>query len=345
MAISKRDFNKGLLASGALLAHGAPAMAQTAKTRDEMIAAARREGKVIVYSGYLSPQTHDPIGKLFEQKHGVKVEVFSARGPELRERVRVEQVSNRFIGDVLHNATLLTAQQVAAEQPLEPQGPLPNAARLKPEFASRVTELQTPIFTINYGFLVNTALVKPEEAPKKWHDLLDPRWKGKILFDDPRTPGGGRVLFHMTTDKYGRGFHEEMAKQNPTFSRDYGEAVRRIARGEYLIYIPLIFSQAGPLKGLPVRAVIPEDGVTYGSYSTAILKNPPHPNAARLLSDFYLTDEVQAIYAESGHGVVVKDLQAKISPDMAPFAAVKPLVEEDGTRYDAFLALAKEIYK
>ena len=327
------------------MAQGAPAQAQVGKTRDELITAAKREGRAVVYSGYLSPQTHDPIGKAFEQKYGIKVDVFTARGNELRERIRVEQLSGRFLGDVLHNATLLTLQQLAAESPVEPHGGLPSAVRLKPEFATRASDLQVPIFTINYGLLVNTNIVKPGEEPKRWQDLLDPKWKGKILFDDPRTPGGGRVLFHMTTDKYGKGFHEKMATQNPTFSRDYGEAVRRVARGEYTIYIPLIFSQAGPLKGLPVRAIIPEDGVTYGSYSTSVLKNPQHPNAARLLSDFYLSDEVQAIYAETGHGIVVKDLAVKISPEMAPFAAVKPLVDEDLSRYETFLQLAKEIYK
>jgi iron(III) transport system substrate-binding protein len=345
MNISRRGLNQGLLANGVVLATLGGVRAQTAGSNDALIAAAKKEGRVIVYSGYLSPQTHEPIGKAFEQKYGIKVDVFTARGNELRERIRVEQLSGRFLGDVLHNAMLLTNQQIAGESPLDKLGVLPGAVRLKPEFASRVSEFQVPIFTINYGFLVNTNIVKAGDEPKRWQDLLDPKWKGKILFDDPRTPGGGRVLFHMTTDKYGKAFHEEMAKQNPTFSRDYGEAVRRIARGEYTIYIPLIFSQAGPLKGLPVRAIIPEDGVTYGSYSTALLKNAPHPNAARLLANFYLSDEVQAIYAEAGHGYVVKDLAAKISPEMAPFASVKPLVAEDGTRYDAFLALAKEIYK
>ena len=344
--MNRREFGAGALAAGAALnATRGAAQTQPAKSPEELIAAAKREGKVVVYSGYLSPQTHDPIGKLFEQKYGIKVEVFTARGNELRERVRVEQNSGRFLGDVLHNAMLLTQQQIDGEAPLEKLGALPGAERLKPAFAGRASELQVPVFTINYGFLINSNLVKPQDEPRKWQDLLDPRWKGKILFDDPRTPGGGRVAFHMTMDKYGRGFHEKLAAQEPTFSRDYGEAARRIARGEYAVYIPLIFSQGSPLKGLPVRMVIPEDGVTYGSYSTAVLKNAPHPNAARLLSEFYLTDAVQAIYAETGHGIVIKDLKTKLSEEMAPFANAKPLIEEDGSRYVPYLQLAKEIYK
>ena len=119
---------------------------------------------------------------------------------------------------------------------------------------------------------------------------------------------------------------------------------RRVARGEFALYIPLIFSQIEPLKGLPVRYVIPEDGVTYGSYSVSILKNAQHPNAARLLADFYLTDEVQALYARTGHGIVIDGLVADLSPEARELANVKPLVAEDFTRIEAYLALAKEIY-
>jgi iron(III) transport system substrate-binding protein len=312
--------------------------------REAMIAAAKKEGRVVVYSAYLSANTHEPINKAFEAKYGIKVENFNARGNELRERIRVEQLTGRFLGDVQHNALTQTLVWAAAENNIEKHGGLPGAARLNAEFKPIADDFQVPIFTINYGFLLNTAKVPMGEEPKKWTDLLDPKWKGKILFDDPRTAGGGRVMFHQTMDKYGRSFHEALAKQAPEFSRDYGEAAKRLARGEYSIYIPLIFSQIQPLKGLPVRYVIPEDGVTYGSYTVSILKNPPHPNAARLLADFYLTDEVQAIYANTGHGIVIEGLKADLSPEARAMANVKPLVEEDFTRIEKYLALAKEIY-
>lgn len=340
---TRRDFTRGLaLAAPALVS--APARPQT-PDREALIAAAKKEGRVVVYSAYVSPLTHEPINKLFEQKYGIKVDMFMARGPELRERMRVEAMTGRFLGDVQHNASSTTMTMSDPDKIVEPHGGLPGAARLKPEFAARADTRQAPIFTINYGFLVNTSVVKAGEEPKSWQDLLDPKWKGKILFDDPRTTGGGRVMFHMTVDKFGRAFHEKMAGQQPTFSRDYGEAVRRVTRGEFAIYAPLIFSQAAPLKGLPVKAVVPAEGVTYGSYCVSVMRNPPHPAAARLLADFYLTDEVQGIYANSGHGIVIRDLKVPVTADAQPFADAKQLVEEDFTRIDQYLALAKEIYK
>jgi iron(III) transport system substrate-binding protein len=332
----------------ALLVHlvsGGSAGAQPGEDWDKIVEAAKREGTVIVYSAYLSPSTHKPIADAFERKYGIKVQYLTARGSEMRERIRTEQAAGRFLGDTQHNALTNLLAAMAQEKTLQPLGPLPNAVRLKPAFKARADQFQVPIFTINYGFLVNANLVKPGEEPKSWQDLLDPKWKGKILSDDPRASGGGRVMFHMTFDKFGREYHEKLAAQQPVFSRDYGEAVRRVARGEYAIYIPLILSEFQAISRLPVRYVIPSEGVTYGSYGVGILKNPPHPNAARLMANFYLSDEVQSIYARTAHGITVEKLDNPLPPEVEKLANVTPLVAEDFSTIDERFKQAKSIYK
>ncbi len=341
MTINRRVAGK--LLAGSTLAFTAGAA--RAQSSDDLIAAAKREGKVVVYSAYVSPVTNEPIAKAFEKKYGVSVETFMARGPELRERIRVEQMTGHLLGDVQHNAITTTTIGINQDGNVQPHGNLSGVARLKPEFAARSDDLQIPIFTINYGILVNANLVKPEDEPKSWNDLLNPKWKGRILLDDPRATGGGRVMFHMTMDRFGRAFHDALARQEPVFSRDYGEAGRRLARGEFALYAPLLFSQVGTLKGLPIRAIVPAEGVVYGSYSVSILKGAAHPNAARLFADFYFSDEAQGIYANTGHGVVIRELKAAITPDMKPFAGVTPMIAEDSTRIEQYLALAREIYK
>ena len=81
------------------------------------------------------------------------------------------------------------------------------------------------------------------------------------------------------------------------------------------------------------------------STGVAVLRGAPHPNAARLLANFYLGEEAQAIYAKTGHGIVINNLKEKLSPEMESLAGVKPLVEGDFTRIDAHFKNAKEIYK
>jgi iron(III) transport system substrate-binding protein len=335
---------RGSLIAAAVTLIATTAPAQTVPDWDAVIAAAKREGQVVVYSTYMSPKTHQAVGDAFEKKYGIRVELLQGRG-EIRERARIEQASGRHLGDVLHTAITVAIRARDESQILQPLGSLPGVARLKPEFRRRTDAYMAPIFTINYGILVNTRLVKQGDEPKGWLDLLDPKWQGKILADDPRASGGGRVMFHMTYDRFGRAFQERLATQNLSFARDYQESVRRVARGEFPLYVPFILSEAANLRGLPVTYVIPQEGVTYGSYASTILKNPPHPNAARLMADFYLSDEAQGIYARSGHGITIADLREQLPPDIAKLANVPPLVEEDFTRIDEMFAHAREIYK
>lgn len=312
---------------------------------DDVIAAAKREGEVTVYTAYLSPNTNDPIARAFDKKYGIKINYLAARGTEIQERLRTEQTAGRFLGDVLHHAVAATTTWVRRDNINQPHGVLPGRARLKEPFKSLADEYQVPIFTINYGFLVNTKLVKPADEPKSWRDLLDAKWKGQIIADDPRAAGGGAVMFRMTWDRFGREFHEKLAAQRPVFARDYAVSARRVAQGEYPIYMPYILSDYSNIRGLPVKYILPAEGVTYGSYSASVLRNPPHPNAARLLADFYLSDEVQAIYAKEGHGIVVEHLGEKLPSEIAAMIDAKPLAPENFPKIDEMYERAKEIYK
>jgi len=319
------------------------ARAETPEDWDKVVAAAKQEGKVSVYSGYLSP-TNDAIAKAFEAKYGIKVETLQARGNELRERLRIEQATGRPIGDVSHSAVFVLLSNLQNEKTLAPIGWVPNASRLNAAFKSVANEYFVPIFTINYGILVNTRLVKPEDEPKSWLDLHNPKWQGKILSDDPRAAGGGRVMFMMTVDKFGREYQEKLATQKVTFARDYNESTRRVARGEYPIYLPYILSDFINLGGLPVKYIIPTEGVTYGSYGVAISKTAPHPNAARLMANFYLSEEVQAIYAKTAHGIVVDQLEEKLPANIEALAKVKPLVAENFPFLEPATEMAIKIY-
>ncbi len=328
-------------AAGLALA-GLPARAQRPADWDKVIAAAQKEGKVLLYTGAVGAGFHHVVGRFFEKRYGIKVDVLEARASELRERIRTEQAAGRFLGDVSHNGATTTTLQIPAGT-FQPHGGLPNAANLLPGF--KADELRAPIFTLIYGILVNTNLVKPGEEPKSWKDLLHPRWKGRILSDDMRALGGGSVFFFATTDKFGREFHDKLAQQNIQFSRDLKGSERRVARGEFAIWIPQVFSNYPLLKGLPVKLVIPQEGATYIAYEVAMLKNAPHPNAARLYMDFFLSEEAQLVYANTGNGITVKGVVDKATQDMRALAGAKLLGTTEAARQDQMLALAKEIYK
>jgi iron(III) transport system substrate-binding protein len=328
----------------ATLACGGAALAQTPADWDKTIAEAKKEGKVTVYSGYISPLTHNAIAEAFKKEYGIQVEYWLARGVELRERARIEQNTGRHIGDVMHNAMTNTLLGYTVDKTIEDHGGLPNAGRVKDAFKASVSAYAVPIFTINYGFLINTSLVKGDDVPKGWMDLLNPKWKGKILSDDPRTSGGGAVMFRMLFPRFGTDYLTKLAAQNLVFARDYQESSRRTARGEFAMYIPYIFSDFPNLKGLPVNYVIPEEGVTYGSYSVSVMKDAPHKNAARLLVNFYLTDAVQKIYAATGHGVMVDGMTDGLPEETKALVNGKPLAPEDFPAIDKMYVEAEKIF-
>jgi iron(III) transport system substrate-binding protein len=308
----------------------------------ELVAAAKKEGKLAFYTSFLGAPFHIAAIKSFEKKYGISVELLDVRASELRERLRTEQAAGRFIGDVVQNgaATMIRSQR---DGELEPHGGIPNTQRLSAQ--QPATDVLVPSYILAYGILVNTAKVKSGDEPKSWKDLLDPAWKDKILSDDMRALGGGQVMFSVLEGAFGRPFHEKLAAQQPIFSRDVGNDERRVARGEYPLRIPQLFSNTTVLKGLPVKLVIPAEGVPYIRFDMALIKNAPHPNAARLFINYYLSDEVQLIYANAGLIPVVANLNGTVKEEMRALTSAKLLGTTDVDTQDAMLALATEIYK
>jgi iron(III) transport system substrate-binding protein len=308
----------------------------------KVVDAARKEGKVVVYNGAVGTPALPRALAAFEGKYGIRAELLEARASELRERIRTEQAAGKVLGDVSHNGSTTTALQLA-EGTFQPYGSLPNASRPVAPFQADGTRV--PIYVIQYGILVNTDMVKASEEPKSWKDLLDPRWKGKILSDDVRALGGGAVFFMVTLQKFGKEYHEKLAAQGPHMNRELRGNYPRIARGEYPVYYPFTLPDSLDLKGLPVKAIRPDEGSPYVRFDGAIFKGAPRPNAARLLLDFFLSDEGQLAYGNLGFVPVIGGLEGRIASEARSIAQAKLLGTTDPKLQDEMLKLAKSIYR
>ena len=318
-----------------------PALAQGDDWK-KVIDGARKEGKVVVYNGAVGTPALPKVASAFEGKYGVRVELLEARASELRERIRTEQASGKVLGDVSHNGSTTTALQLA-DGTFQPHGSLPSGARVVAPFT--LDDVRIPIYVITYGILVNTDMVKPADEPKTWQDLVNPKWKGKLLADDMRALGGGAVFFFVTAEKYGKEFHEKLAQQQPHMNRELRGNYPRVARGEYPVYFPFTLPDLLELKGLPVKTIVPPDGVPYVRFDGAIFKGAPHPNAGRLFMDFLMSEEGQLLYANLGFLPVIGGLESKVSAEVRPLTQVKLLGTTDAKRQEDMLKLAKAIYK
>jgi iron(III) transport system substrate-binding protein len=318
--------------------------AQAQQSEAALVEAAKKEGRVTYYTSYVSPALHEAVKKAFERKYGIPVDLLNVRASELEERIRTEQSANRFTGDVIqHGQASITRLSRAGI--IQPYGDVPNAANMIE--GQPADAIQTGSLITAYAIMVNADLVKPEDEPKSWRDLLNPRWKDKILSDDMRALGGGFALFSaiMQEPSLGEAFHRELAKQNIVFTRDVGQSERRVARGEYPIWIPQISVNILGLKGLPVRVIVPKEGVAYVRLDQAMLKNAPHSNAARLFMNYYLSEENQTLVGSTGLVPVVRNVAEKIPKEQRVMEGAKLMGTILVETQQQYLNLSSEIYK
>lgn len=283
---------------------------------------ARKEGVVVVYSTFANPPFRRAVERTFTPKYGVKVEWIVSGGAENKEKLAVEQRSKQYVGDA-YNGGPTPMLDMMAEGMLEAFRPPVYEQTAKDVWeASPYDYDNTGHITVIQGsitqyIVINTNLVKPGEYPQSYHDLLDPKWKGKIVMFDPTTGGAGSFLFtRLAEDKgYGLEFWRQMAKQNIQFQRNYDAVDRLVALGERDIGLggQQSTTQQYLEAGTPIKLWYPPlDGRVMSLSVMSIVRNAPHPNAAKLLVNFMLTKEGQDLLDIQGSVPIRRDAKFEV---------------------------------
>jgi iron(III) transport system substrate-binding protein len=272
--------------------------------------AAKQEGKLVLY-GVGTPDLYEPVRAGFA-KHfpGIELQGVDQRGRDSREKIVAEQQSKNYVADVVISGTDTQAELVSlglteAYQPAEIGNALPGLVPAGGAMSPRTLT----IFTI----AINTTLVPPDQEPKKWQDVLDPKWKGKLAMDDPRGSGPGGTILSGIDYVYGQEIEQKLADQQLFFATQAGPIWTALNRGEYAIFLsgghPDLI--ANRKAGAPVKQIRPVEGVGVTPIGQSLLKNAPHPNAAKLWIEWSLSDEGQSLLADQGYAVVRKGIKAK----------------------------------
>ncbi len=196
--------------------------------------------------------------------------------------------------------------------------------------------------------------MKPEEI-KSYKDLLNPRYKGKMVIDDPRNAGPGQATFTFfyLHPELGPDFIKALARQELAVFRDYRQELDGIAKGKFLILIGTsdIIAEERMKQGLPIAILDPrqlaeKSDVSPGSGAVGALNRPRHPNAARAYLNWLLSKEGQALFSRTlGYISARLDVPTDHSPWRVPIPGViKTYTQEAIDIKDKLLNLLREIF-
>ena len=329
----------------------ATAAPSSKEVMDNLVAAAKREGKVTVYTSAMAPDTTKALSDAFQKAYGITAEWVVTRGAESLERVKTEQAAKAYQADVIYSGpgTWPGFKEGKFVVPVD----LPVAAetgvwRLAPyDFDSKDKILimgNTLASPGGFGIAINTKLVPPDREPKSWLDLLDPYWKGKMIMDDPTVPGPGSDLFTLwrTRKVVPQDYFDKLSTQTVKIFRGYAEQADMVAKGEFALGIVSYSLYAVPhiQAGLPIKILWPKEGIYTPPLALMQVVNAPHPNAGKLLMNWLLTKEAQTVMHQSEKSLPLRTDVPDYTLDVLKIPAGTITVKQN---YDEILLTVKEL--
>lgn len=342
-----QEKGRGFRWGGALVAFIVLSMtAGAGLAQDARLAEARKEGKVIWYTG-AALTTAQNVANRFEQAYpGIKVEVHRSGSERILQRIMQEAGAGIKIADVFnssdagHYVLLKKKGLLARYTPSGAEGFAP-AFRDPDGIASGWRAF--PI-VISY----NSSLLPAAQAPRTWKDLLDPKWKGKLVTAHPGYSGSIATYMLALVNLYGWDYFQQLAQNKPHLVQSVHDPAQVVAAGERVVGAngAEYFLYLQRKKGNPLGIVYPLDGAPLVISPSAITGFAPHPNAARLFTDFIFTKDVQQFLADS-EGLYVPHPEVRYPADKPKLSDLKLLAvdpEELERRYEEIKKRFKEIF-
>src|SRR5579885_644677 len=297
-------------------------------TTPELIAAAKKEGQVVWYTS-IDLKLSERIGKAFEAKYpGIACKVERSGAERLLQRISQEYASNVHAVDVVNSSDASLLVYWKQQGMLAPHLP-EDVAKFYPADHKDPDGTYASFRVFLCIIAYNTNLVKKEEAPKSFADLLDPKWKGKIVKAHPGYSGTILTATYQISRDIGWGYFEKLAQQNIMQVQSAADPPKKIALGERPIMADgveyLIFAEKE--AGQPVEPVYATEGTPLIIGPNGLFKAAPNPNAARLFQNFCFSPECQQLCIDVG-GLRSVHPQAKEHPGRTPLSKIK-LMKDD----------------
>lgn len=273
------------------------------------LAAAQREGKVVWYTSAPIEQAQK-LAKLFESETGIKVELFRSGGTAVLRRFLQEKESGRVAADVLSTA------DPAASASLAKKGAF---LAFKPKnFKKIAEEAKDPngyyvAYRLNMiSFFVRTDKIAAPDLPKTWSDLVDPKYRGKIILADPSFNSMQVAVVGTLAQLKGWAYYESLRRNEVMLVPGNQQVTDMLKRGERLIAAGALDSYAivARREGHPIANIFPADGTFAVPGPSGIAAGGPNPNAAKLFAEFLIGESAQKLIVAAGAYSPRNDLPA-----------------------------------
>ena len=280
-----------------------------------MVDAAKKEGSVVWYTTAIIDQIVRPTVDAFEKRYGVKVDY--VRSQEIPLRVINEAKAGRVMADLVDGTATTPA--------LRREGLIaqwtPNIKVPARYVDAEGYWMATIEYVLTAGY--NTDLVPEAIKPTSWEDLLDPRWKGKMVWNIVASSSSGQgftglVLTELGEQK-GRAYLARLAKQDVTgIAVSARQILDLVIAGEYPIALEIFNNHAtvSRAQGATVNWIRMNPAMAVMNVMS-LTKDAPHPNAGKLLFEFIVSPEGQKINRDAGQLPVSPDLEP-IDPSLRP---------------------------
>ena len=284
--------------------------------------AAKKEGELTWYVAHYTSEGAEELGSEFTKIHGVKVNVVRTTAQVAYQRLLQDIKNNQTNCDVFSSTDLGHYARLKAEGRFDKYVP-----ETTPKISEAFRSFDPDGFyhTTAAGQVVityNSAKVKAEDAPKKWTDLTDIKWKGKVSTGHPAFSGYVGTWVYSMVKLYGWKYFDQLEKNKPQIGRSINDTVTALNAGERQVAAgadgSTLFSAA---RGNPLAVSYPSDGSVLIISPSAIMKGTKNPNAAKLFMEYLYTIEAARINAKH-YGIPLRP-EVPSPPGAKPISEIK----------------------
>jgi len=330
---------------------------------DKLVADAKKEGKLVIYAGPIG-EARSALSNAFREKFGITVDIVMSKSADMVPKIEAERRAGIYAVDVGFmgmESFFGSASLIGFTQPVSPLLVLPEILDLSKwrektlPCADKACHLTVLVLGSSPYTLINTGIVKPGEI-NSHQDLLDPKWRGKLIINDPSVGGAGSEWFTFILRKVmgiekGTIFMKQLAQQAPAVTRDQRLLSEWVARGKYAVALAPDKATTAQLirTGAPVAYIDLKEPrpTTSGPGNLMVFNKSPHPSATKLFVNWILSKEGATVYSKA-HGYPATRIDVP-TDGIDPFVIPKPSETMLGEDYQSgrgeIRKLAAEVFR